>query len=207
MQTAYVHPRLGLPSFLKFEPFFLEALRQWPKETKFNISQTLSPNTIIARMRDSLSGFRLNRDRWLPSINPEFVKLFDQYEGQYVFCLVPDATDDTLPAAVWFKHRRQRGNPNNLNSFHQVSGELHKHIRSESFVTHNMKPVEAQGILMNGEALGQEDYNFLAHLVAIHAFQSPLFFQGDVTNNFVEASLTMDVTAHFNPNRNETIVM
>jgi hypothetical protein len=66
MLVNYVHPRLGLPKFLTFEPFFVTALENFDRgeATRFEITGGLSPSTIAARLRDSLHGYRLNKLAW-----------------------------------------------------------------------------------------------------------------------------------------------
>lgn len=202
--TSYIHPRLGLPSFLKFQPYFLEALRAWPKETQFNILGGLSPSTITARMRDALQGYRLNKDAWRESVNPEFVTLFAQYDGQFMISMAEDAT-------VWFRQRHKQGKHIGASTarFHEVEGELDKHIRSKSFVakaTHQ-GPAGPEHITINPAHLTEQDFNNLMVLLAHEAFDLPLLFSGDLTSKFSDSFQLHGVTAVYNQQRNETVVI
>ena len=118
--AAHIHPRLGIGPFVKFEPFFIEALKAFPATTVFKIDG-LSPTTICARMRDSMLGYRLNR--WSQA-SPEFVSLFDQHEGQFVFRLDKDMQ-------VLFTPRRLTGAQSSATvPFTQIQGDLPKYVKT-----------------------------------------------------------------------------
>ena len=200
MITTYVHPRLGLPKFLTFEPFFLSALEEFDRgqETKFTMMGGLSPSTVAARMRDSLQGYRLNSKHWGTSVNPQFVALFAKHDGQFVIA-GPDTNGE-----VWFRCRHKKGGHVGT-TFCEVEGHLDKHIRRT--VSPSPTGVPAAQVI-RARSCDRDVVLSYGHLKGRGELSMPVIFPGPVEPSIVaELINTSDVAFNFDSERNETILM
>ena len=196
--TAHVHPRLGIGPFKKFEPFFIEALRAFPKTTEFRIDGGLSPNTIIARMRDSMLGYRLNR--WTDA-DPEFKTLFDLHDGKWVL----RGPDQEM--RIWFTERQAPGSKAFQGTLYsQAAGTLGKYIKTQVVVdklsTPAPKMVQIYGVQT------EDQIATLAALKAQGSISDPIVFQGDIrSEHTMKLQSSHDIIFYYDQERNETILM
>lgn len=200
MLTQYVHPRLGLPKFRFFEPFFLQALQAFDRgeDTKFTLDGGLSPTTVAARMRDSLQGLRLNNTNWESQIDPEVYRLYFKHEGKFVIA-GPDSDGN-----VWMRKRLQTGKKGGT-QFTQVEGELGKHVRVstvQQVATHSApQPIRA------GDCAPDTVKQF-AHLKAGGHIAAAVIFPGPLDpTDTAGLSHDNDIHFHYDPSRNETILL
>jgi hypothetical protein len=204
MNTHHVHPRLGLPRFLSFEPFFLEALRAFDRgqDTKFTIEGGLSPSTIAARMRDSIQGLRINNDGWKDRIDPELWELFHKHDGKFVIA-GPDVNNE-----VWFRAAKKRGNPNFAGvPFHEAAGELRRYMSTKSIVRQGGASTPAETSIRATDCSEQIVRSFVT-LKALGQLTSPVIFPGPIDGGLIETLTTdADIAFHFDSNRNETILL
>lgn len=195
--ASSVHPRLGLESFRKFEPYFIEALKAFPETTEFKISGGLSPSTICARMRDSLLGYRLNQ--W-PDASPEFRSLFEQHDGKFVMRLDPNMR-------VLFTARRMTGYAAaGAVPFSEVGGNIGKYIKTQTVIG-TAKASEPRMMRINGTPT-EDQILTLATLKATGQIEDPIVFTGDIrTERLLSLQSSHDIVFHFDETRDETIIM
>lgn len=130
MLTQYVHSRLGLPSFEKFQPYFLAGLRalEAGQECLVSIDGGLSPATVAARMRDSLHGFRINTVEWSKIADPEFVTLFAKWDGLFTIS-GPDINNEVI---IRSKRAVGRRSASGTSLTQVVQGNLDRYVRTSS---------------------------------------------------------------------------
>ena len=203
MLTSYVHPRLGLPKFLTFEPFFVTALRAFDRgeDTRFEITGGLSPSTIAARMRDSIQGYRLNATSWGDRVDPEFVTLFAKHDGKFVI------SGPNPQGEVWFRTKQKQGGhlvrPGSP-SFHEAEGEIGKYLSTKSYVSRGATgPAPLRAKDCRSETVAQ-----FAALKANGHLELAVIFPGAIDTETTNNLLSMfDVAFHFDSQRNETILV
>jgi len=202
MFTQYVHPRLGLPKFLTFEPFFLAALEAFDKgkATKFELKGGLSPSTIAARMRDSLHGYRLNFTAWKDRVDPRFIELHAKHEGKFVISGPNEAGE------VWFRERHQRGIFKGV-PFSEIEGNLPKYLGTKSVVTPSTSPQPADSSIRANSC----DENIVRTYVTLKStgnLSQPVIFPGQVNQPLIdELQSSFDIAFHYDAGRHETILV
>jgi hypothetical protein len=210
MLTSHVHPRLGIPKFTQFHPFFLAALQAFDRgeDTEFKIEGGLSPNTVAARMRDSIMAYRINtrgpmREQWLAAGGEPFNTLFVKHDHKFVIA-GPDNE-----GRVMFRHKKFTGKDREIR-YTQVGGELPKYIRMRS-VASPQGAVAQQAPGSDGlRAKDSTDSTVRAffQLKLIGQLDQPVVFPGPVTAELTtELQSQGDFFFHFDPDRNETVLM
>ena len=202
MLTQYVHPRLGLPKFLTFEPYFIAALEAFDKgqDTKFDLSGGLSPSTLAARMRDSLQGYRINKKSWGERVDPRFAALYEKHDGQFVIA-GPDENN-----SVWLRARRKRfayaGTP-----FSEVEGNLPRYMSTKTVIRSDpMVPSQPAGIIAKDST--NAVVSAYVALKNLGQLDQPVIFPGPVDPVLVaQLTASSDIAFHYDPNRNETILV
>jgi hypothetical protein len=202
MLTQYVHPRLGLPKFLTFEPYFVAGLEAFDKgqDTKFDLSGGLSPSTLAARMRDSLQGYRLNKKFWGDRVSPRFAELYEKHDGQFVIA-GPDENNE-----VWLRARRKRfaykGTP-----FNEVEGNLPKYVSTKTVIRSDPAvPSQPAGIIAKDSS--NAVVTAYVTLKNLGQLDQPVIFPGPVDPTLIaELTATSDIAFHYDPNRNETVLV
>lgn len=203
MLTSYVHPRLGLPKFLTFEPFFVTALRAFDRgeDTRFDITGGLSPSTIAARMRDSIQGYRLNHTTWTDRVDPEFITLFTKHDGKFVI------SGPNEQGEVWFRTKQKQGGHlirPGTPSFHEVEGQINKYVATKSVISSRpttLAPLRAKDCFPET----------VAHFAALKAnghLELAVIFPGAIDTDTTAKLLSVfDIAFHFDSQRNETILV
>ena len=193
--TAHVHPRLGIGPFKKFEPYFIEAMRALPATTVITIEGGLSPSTICARMRDSLLGYRLNR--W-PQADLEFRSLYEQHQDSMVVRLDKDMR-------VLITPRRLPGG-SSMAPWNEVQGKLARYIKTKVVADH-LRPPEPEVLRIQGTPTVAQIAN-LATMKGSGIITTPITFLGDIRSDATrELEVSSDIVFHYDPERNETILM
>jgi len=200
MQTQYVHPRLGLPKFLVFEPFIRDAIEAFDRgqDTKITVNGGLSQTTVAARLRDSLLGFRLNHRSWQPRVDPVVYDLLLKHDGKFVIA-GPDANGE-----IWFRQRRKTGNPNIPVQFNEVEGQLDKHMRTSAVARVNPPAQTA----LRAKDCNIETIRSFAMLRAAGQLDLPVIFPGPISPDIEsEIVASHDVAFHYDQQRNETVLV
>jgi hypothetical protein len=202
MITSYIHPRLGLTKFLAFQPFFIAALEEYEKgnDTKFTALGGLSANTVAARMRDSLAGYRINAKLWSDRIDPHFIELMNRCDGLFVIA-GPDLNGD-----IWLRARHKTGEhkPGQL-PFCEVEGTLDKHVR-RTVLPAVQTPAPAQ--IIRPLSNDQEVVKLFCALKGRGEIPMPVIFTGPIETSISDEMLrSYDISISYNPERNETIIM
>jgi len=99
-EASYVHPRLGEDKFRFYEPYLTEALNRWPHPTEFLNFGGMAKSTFVARFRDSLLGYRLNK--W-PAYTFDPAR-FAEVDPQACISIDTDGR-------VWYRSRKPVGRP------------------------------------------------------------------------------------------------
>lgn len=202
MLTQYVHPRLGLPKFLTFEPFFVSALEAYDRgeDTKFQITGGLSPSTIAARMRDSLHGYRINNRAWDPKVDPRFVELFNKHDGTFVIA-GPDTNGE-----VWFR-RRHKTPLFKGTVFSEIEGNLPKYMSTKTVSATSMAQSAAPSA-MRAKDCSVDTVKAFVNLKSLGQLDQPVIFPGPIDPGLTDSlSAGVDIAFHFDPQRNETILV
>ena len=91
--------RLNEGAYRRYESFLREAIKNWPKETKFDVPAGMSPNTFVHRLRDALQavilfGYDVDVQLELRDIRAELT-----------VCMDPAGT------GVWIREKGKPGRP------------------------------------------------------------------------------------------------
>jgi len=211
MLTSHIHPRLGLPKFLSFEPYFKDALLAFDSgnDTLITITGGLSPNTVAARMRDSLSGLRLNgkgpnADRWRSAIDPVVWDLFWRHDGHFVIA-GPDSA-----MQIWFRSKRPKGGHSASAPIHfnEVQGDLSKHLRTKTIINSpSLRPTASADVLRANDCTDSA-VRRMVDLRITNIISPAIAFPGQL-DPALTADLTTshDIAFHYDPVRNETILL
>lgn len=206
MLTAFVHPRLGLPSFERFQPYFIAGLRalEAGNECVVNIDGGLSPATIAARMRDSLHGFRINASLWSQSVDPEFVSLFTKWDGQFTIS-GPD-----LDGLIVIRPKRQVGRK----SASGASLSQHDTTSLGKFLSTTVRPPQMSTAVQTGlddsiTAPNNERDTVMRYVEMKSAGLLPVAikFIGKLSIPIVEEIINYDVALSYDEQRNITILL
>ena len=201
MLVNYVHPRLGLPKFHTFEPFFITALENFDRgeATRFEITGGLSPSTIAARLRDSLHGYRLNKLAWADRIDPRFAELFAKHDGAFVIA-GPDEEGN-----VWLRQRHLPQKNREL-TFTQVEGQLPKYVSAKSIPAGQTQPAAPSGL--RAKSCTEAAVRSFVMLKSLGQLDEPVIFPGPLDPNLTSGLMAMhDIAFHYDGQRNETILV
>ena len=211
MLTSHIHPRLGLPKFLSFEPYFKDALLAFDagNDTLITITGGLSPNTVAARMRDSLSGLRLNgkgpnADRWRSAIDPIVWDLFWKHDGHFVIA-GPDSA-----MQVWFRTKRPKGGHSASAPIHfnEVQGDLSKHLRTKTIIQSNHTQPSVSAETLRANDCSETAVRRMVQLRNDNIISQAIAFPGQIDAALVaELTDSFDIAFHYDVVRNETILL
>jgi len=211
MLTSHIHPRLGLPKFLSFEPYFKDALLAFDlgNDTLITITGGLSPNTVAARMRDSLSGLRLNgkgpnADRWKSAIDPVVWQLFWKHDGHFVIA-GPDSS-----MQIWFRVRKAKGglSASAAVHFNEVQGDLAKHVRTKTIIQANSSRPSVSSETLRANDCSESTVRRMLELRIDNIISQAIAFPGPIDTALVaELTGSFDIAFHYDIVRNETILL
>jgi hypothetical protein len=211
MLTSHIHPRLGLPKFLSFEPYFKDALLAFDSgnDTLITITGGLSPNTVAARMRDSLSGLRLNgkgpnADRWRSAIDPVVWDLFWRHDGHFVIA-GPDSA-----MQIWFRSKRPKGGHSASAPIHfnEVQGDLSKHLRTKTIINSDSFRPSASAEVLRANDCTEATIRKMVDLRTTNIISQAIAFPGTLDPGLItELTDSFDIAFHHDVIRNETILL
>ena len=211
MLTSHIHPRLGLPKFLLFEPYFKDALLAFDagNDTLITITGGLSPNTVAARMRDSLAGLRLNgkgpnAELWRAKIDPVVWDLFWKHDGQFVIA----GPDNNMQ--VWFRAKRPKGgrSANVPLTFNEVSGDLAKHVRTKTVIQSDVTRPSVSSETLRANDCTESTVRKMVDLRVTNCISQAIAFPGPLDQSLIDTlTSSFDVAFHYDVTRNETILL
>lgn len=193
MNTVPSH--LSETLFRHFEPYIALALRNWPKETCYDldlipVADRYSPATFVGRFRDAI--LSLQRFSW-PTTMVDTEKLWELSAGK-AFCVWWEAGTQR----VWFKQRRRAGRPTHL------VGEARERIGAD---TSDAPPPRSPVLLKD---LTENELESFCCLLSGKRIDGPVLVEGNLAVTMAESVATysnnMDISFIYDEKRNVTII-